>query len=74
MVDLDTLSDSFGQVGHALGRGLNRIFGSRNARVVQKYRKAIQKIDLHKEWATSLSQDDVIQQTAQWRADVAQGA
>ena len=73
MVDLDTLSDSFGQVGHAFGRGLNRIFGSRNTRVVQKYRKAIQKIDAHTEWAAALSADDVIQQTTQWKADVAQG-
>jgi len=74
MVDFDTVSDALGHVGNHLGKGLNKVFGSRNTRVVQKYQKKIKEIDAFEDWAAKLSAADVVAQTAAWQKEVAAGA
>jgi len=73
MVNFDAIGDAMTSLGHGLGKALHAVFGSRNARVVKRMRAFIPKIDAHEEWAAGLTQEQMAEQTAQWKKQVADG-
>jgi len=73
MVDFDAIGDALTSVGHGLGNALNKVFGSRNARVVKKHKAFLPKISAQEEWAKGLSQEQMAEQTATWKQEVAAG-
>jgi preprotein translocase subunit SecA len=73
MVDFDAIGDAMTSLGHGLGKALHAVFGSRNARVVKRLRAFIPKIDAHEEWAAGLTQEQMAEQTAKWKKEIAAG-
>ena len=73
MVNLDSISDALGGLGSGVGRALKGVFGSRNERVVKRMGPRVQKISAQAEWASQLSREDMVAQTARWREELAQG-
>ncbi len=73
MVDIDAITDSLKGLGEGLGRGLNRLFGSANTRVVKKMASQVERINSLESWAEGLDESAVKAQTATWKAEVASG-
>ncbi len=73
MVDFDAIGDAMTSIGHGLGKALNTIFGSRNARVVKRMLAHIPKINAYEEWAAGMTQEQMAEQTAAWKKEVAEG-
>ncbi len=73
MVDFDKIGDNITSFGHGFGRAMQKVFGSRNARVVKKMAARIPQINQHEEWAKGLSQEDMAAQTAAWKEEVRAG-
>ncbi|MGB0686096.1 MAG: DEAD/DEAH box helicase, partial [Planctomycetota bacterium] len=73
MVDIDAITDSLKGLGEGLGRGLNRLFGSANTRVVKKMASQVERINSLESWAEGLDESAVKAQTATWKEEVASG-
>ncbi len=73
MVDIDAITDSLKGLGEGFGRVLNKVFGSQNSRVVKRMEPLVRKVASFEEWARALSAEDICQQTAVWKKDVAEG-
>jgi len=73
MVDFDKIGDNITSFGHGFGRAMQKVFGSRNARVVKKMAARIPQINSHEEWAKGLSQEDMAAQTVAWKEEVRAG-
>ena len=69
-MDWDKLSDRFGIFGETVGKGMRRMFGDRNTRVVRSLEPLIHAINGHEEWAKGLSMEDMHAHTTGWRAAV----
>ena len=73
MVDLDQIGDSFTGLGHGFGRVMQRLFGSRNARVLRRMTPMVGRVNALEEWAEGLDAAAIRAQTAAWKAEVAGG-
>ncbi|MDE0585180.1 MAG: preprotein translocase subunit SecA [Planctomycetota bacterium] len=73
MVDFEAITDSLKGLGEGFGRTLNTVFGSQNARVVKRMKPLIAEINSHEPWAEALSDEEIRQQTATWKQEVAGG-
>ena len=70
-MDWDKISDRFGILGETVGKGLQRVFGDRNSRVVRSLSPQIEAINGHEEWAQGLKMEDFPAHTEGWREAVA---
>ena len=73
MVDFEAITDSLKGLGEGFGRALNSVFGSQNTRVVKRMKPLIDEINSHESWAEALSDEEIRQQTASWKQEVADG-
>jgi preprotein translocase subunit SecA len=73
MVDFEAVTDSLKGMGEGFGRALNSVFGSQNTRVVKRMQPLINEINSHEQWAESLSDEEIRQQTVTWKQEVADG-
>ncbi len=73
MVDIDAITDSLKGLGEGLGRGLNKLFGSANNRVVKKMAPFVEKVNAMESWAEGLDEAAIKAQTETWREEVAAG-
>ena len=73
MVDFEAITDSLKGLGEGFGRTLNSVFGSQNTRVVKRMKPLIDEINSHEPWAEALSDEEIRQQTASWKQEVADG-
>ncbi|MFK5955869.1 MAG: preprotein translocase subunit SecA [Planctomycetota bacterium] len=73
MVDVDAITDSLKGLGEGLGRTLNKVFGSQNARVVKRMAPLVKEVASHEEWAEALSEEDIKAQTVAWKKEIADG-
>ena len=69
-MDWDQLSDRFGHTGEVIGRGMKRLFGSRNERVVRKLEPIVKEINELESWAQGLSADEFKAQTESFKKAV----
>ncbi|MCP3919470.1 MAG: preprotein translocase subunit SecA [bacterium] len=58
-MDWDTFTDKLTNAGENLGRGLKRVFGSENERIVRKLEPLVAKINELETWAEGLSQEEI---------------
>ena len=73
MVDFEAITDSLKGLGEGFGRALNTVFGSQNNRVVKRMKPLIDEINSHEQWAEALGDEEIRQQTASWKQEVADG-
>ena len=73
MIDFEAITDSLKGLGEGFGRALNTVFGSQNNRVVKRMKPLIDEINSHEQWAEALSDEEIRQQTATWKEEVADG-
>jgi preprotein translocase subunit SecA len=73
MIDFEAITDSLKGLGEGFGRALNTVFGSQNNRVVKRMQPLIDEINSHEQWAEALSDEEIRQQTASWKKEVADG-
>ena len=73
MIDFEAITDSLKGLGEGFGRALNTVFGSQNNRVVKRMKPLIDEINSHEQWAEALSDEEIRQQTATWKQEVADG-
>ncbi|MCX8266895.1 MAG: preprotein translocase subunit SecA, partial [Planctomycetota bacterium] len=73
MIDFEAITDSLKGLGEGFGRALNTVFGSQNNRVVKRMKPLIDEINSHEQWAEALSDEEIRQQTASWKQEVADG-
>lgn len=73
MVDIDAITDSLKGLGEGLGRGLNKLFGSANNRVVKKMAPFVGRVNAMEPWAEGLDEAAIQAQTAAWREEIAAG-
>jgi len=72
-MDWDKITDRFGVVGESVGRGMRKVFGDRNERVVRALEPQINAINSHSDWASGLSMDGMQAHTVGWRKAVEAG-
>jgi preprotein translocase subunit SecA len=72
-MDWDQISDKFSGIGDAFGRSLKRVFGSANERAVSKLDPIVVKINELEGWAEGLTAEQFHEQTANWKAALAEG-
>ncbi|MHC5062854.1 MAG: preprotein translocase subunit SecA [Planctomycetota bacterium] len=63
----------FGGIPKLFGKRLQRIFGSANQRLLNRYRPLVSKINELEEWAKGLSQEQMCSQVAEWRQQIEAG-
>jgi len=73
MVELESITDSFTALGQGVGRALKAVFGSRNERYLKRLRPLVQSINELEEWARGLSGEQMQEQVARWKEEVAAG-
>jgi len=73
MVDIDAITDSLKGLGEGLGRGLNKVFGSANNRLVKRMAPRVDKVNHFEDWAKGLTDEEIRQWTVTWKAEVAAG-
>ena len=72
-MDWDDFTDKLSLVGDRVGRSLKRVFGSRNERFVQTLKPIVDQINELESWAQGLSAEEVQEETARMKAEVAAG-
>ncbi len=72
-MDFDAITDSLRGLGDAFGSGLNRLFGSQNERRLRRMRADATKIGGLEAWAKGLTRAQVLEQTAGWKREAAEG-
>ena len=73
MVDIEAITDSLKGLGEGFGRTLNKVFGSQNARVVKRMAPLVKAVADEEAWAEALTDEQIKQQTATWKQEVAAG-
>ena len=73
MVDIEAITDSLKGLGEGLGRTLNKVFGSQNARVVKRMAPLVKAVAEQETWAEGLTAEQIQQQTLTWKEEVANG-
>src|SRR5262245_54206834 len=73
MVDWSTLSDRLSDMGENVGRSLKSFFGSRNERMVRTLAPIVVRVNELEAWATGLSAEQCLAETARLKAAVQEG-
>jgi preprotein translocase subunit SecA len=72
-MDWDQVTDKLGQFGNNVGHWLESVFGSRNARVVNKLEPLVREINALEPWAKGLTAEQFKEQTQLFKAALAKG-
>ena len=67
MVEWDQVTENLTQAWTQVGRGLTRVFGNRNERIVRAAEPLVAEINARESWAQSLTQEQMIAKTAEWK-------
>ena len=73
MVNWSTLSDRFTDFGDRVGRSLKSMFGSQNERMVRTLAPLVVRVNELEGWAKGLTAEQFLEQTAQFKRQVAAG-
>ncbi len=63
----------FGGIPKLFGKRLQRVFGSSNQRLLNRYRPLVSKINELEDWAKGLTQEQMKAQAAEWRQQIVAG-